>query len=100
MLAREWKDAIENGQYKSQADLARKKAVSRARVAQILNLLKLDAEVQEMVVKLGDPMPSGSVTERKLRGLLSLSARQQKHTLGILLSSGASTTPGFDAHPR
>jgi hypothetical protein len=99
-LAREWKEALDRGEYKSQADLARKKGVSRARVTQILNLLKLDAEVQEMVVKLGDPLPLGGVTERKLRGLLSLSARRQKHKLGILLSSGASTTPGFDAHPR
>jgi len=38
-------------------------------VTQILNLLKLDPEVLDMVVKLGDPVLSGSVTERKLRGL-------------------------------
>ena len=68
-MAKEWREAIERGEYKSQADLARKKGISRARVTQMLNLLKLDAEVQEMVVGLGDPMPSGGVTERKLRGL-------------------------------
>ena len=68
-MARELQEAIQKGLYKSQADLARKKGISRARVAQILNLLKLDEEVQERVVKLGDPMPSGGVTERKLRGL-------------------------------
>ena len=99
-MAREWKEVLDRGEYASQAGLARKKGISRARVTQVLNLLKLDAEVQEMVARLGDPIPSGSVTERKLRGLLSLSARRQKHKLGILLSSGASTTPGFDAHPR
>ena len=69
ILAREWKEALDRGEYKSQADLARKKGISRARVTQILSLLKLDAEVQEMVAKLGDPMRSGSVTERGLRGL-------------------------------
>jgi hypothetical protein len=99
-LAREWKEVLDGGEYASQADLTREKGISRARVTQILNLLKLDAEVQEMVVGLGDPLLSSSLTERKLRGLSSLSARQQKHKLGILLSSGASTTPGFDAHPR
>jgi ParB-like chromosome segregation protein Spo0J len=41
---------MEKGGYRSQTDLARKKGVSRARVTQILNLLKLDEEVQEMVV--------------------------------------------------
>jgi hypothetical protein len=86
-LAREWREAIEKGQYKSQADLARKKGISRARVTQVLNLLKLDAEVQEMVVSLGDPLPSGSVTERKLRGFSSISVGQQKQKLEILLSS-------------
>jgi hypothetical protein len=54
-LAREWKEALERGEYASKADLARNKGISRARVTQILNLLKLDAEVQEMVVRLGDP---------------------------------------------
>jgi hypothetical protein len=87
ILAREWKEALDRGEYASQADLARKKGVSRARVTQILNLLKLDPEVQEMIARLGDPMLSGSVTERKLRGLLSLSARQQTKKLVMILSN-------------
>ena len=69
---------MEKGEYKSQADLARKKGISRARVTQILNLLKLDPEVQEMVVGLGDPLKSGSVTERKLRAIVELPAEEQR----------------------
>jgi L-lysine 2,3-aminomutase len=68
-------------------NLARKKGISRARVTQILNLLKLAPEIQEMVVRLGDPLLSPSVTERKLRVLLSLTARQQKQRLEMLLSN-------------
>jgi len=68
-LAREWQEALDRGKYTSRAELARKKGISRARVTQILNLLKLHPEVQEKVIKLGDPIPSGSVSERKLRGL-------------------------------
>jgi hypothetical protein len=86
VLAREWKEALDRGEYKSQADLARKKGVSRARVTQIMNLLKLDSEVQEMVVRLGDPLPTGSVTERNLRGLSSLSAREQRTRMRKILS--------------
>lgn len=67
ILARERKETLEKGEYKSQADLARKKVISRARVTQILNLLKLDREVQEMIARLGDPMQSSMVKERKLR---------------------------------
>ena len=56
-------------------------------MTQISSLLKLDAEVQEMVVRLGDPLSPSVVTERKLRGLSSLSVRQQTRKLEILLSS-------------
>jgi hypothetical protein len=76
ILARKWREALDRGEYHSQADLARKKGISRARVTQILNLLELDCEVQEMVVRLGDPLPRGSVTERILRRIAGLSARQ------------------------
>jgi len=69
VLARDWQQSLDTGEYASQADLAKRKGISRARVTQILNLLKLGPEVREMVVRLGDPMPSGSVTERQLRGL-------------------------------
>ena len=86
-MATEWKEALDRGEYASQADLARKKGISRARVTQILKLLKLDPEVQEMVIKLGDPLPWGSATERKLRGLQSRSAREQRSRLEVLLSS-------------
>ena len=42
-LAREYKEMIDNGQVKNQADLARKLGISRVRICQILNLLKLDS---------------------------------------------------------
>ena len=35
---------IDNGQVNNQSDIARKLGISRARVTQILNLLKLDKE--------------------------------------------------------
>jgi len=42
-LAREYKRMIDSGQVKNQAELARKLGISRARVTQILSLLKLDS---------------------------------------------------------
>jgi hypothetical protein len=41
-LAKEYKEMINSGEVKNQAELARIKGISRARVTQILNLLKLD----------------------------------------------------------
>ena len=60
---------IDNGEAKTQADLARMLGVTRARVNQILRLLKLDDERIESLKRIGDPLSSQIVTERKLREL-------------------------------
>ena len=69
-LARQWQKDLAEGKYCSRADLSRKVGVSRARVTQILNLLKLPCDVIERVSALGDPLPKPIVTERSLRILL------------------------------
>ena len=60
---------VGNGEVKSQADLARILGISRARVNQILRLLKLDDERIESLKEMGDPLSSQIVSERKLRQL-------------------------------
>jgi ParB-like chromosome segregation protein Spo0J len=69
-LAREWKRDLAEGKYSSQADLSRNLEVSRARVTQILNLLKLPAEIIEKLSALGDPLTKPVVTEHGLRPFL------------------------------
>ena len=66
-LAREYKEMIDNGQVKNQAELAKLKGVSRARVTQILNLLKLDSLIIQELEKLGDPLKSRIIIKRILR---------------------------------
>jgi hypothetical protein len=85
-LAREWRKALDEGKYASPAGLARHLKVSRARVTQILNLLKLSPEVVEMVSSLGGPLSTPTVTERRLRSLLVFTVEQQIVQLKILLS--------------
>ena len=60
---------IDNGEAKSQADLARMLGITRARVNQILRLLKLDEERIESLKSMGDPLASKIISERKLRQL-------------------------------
>jgi len=55
-LAKEYKRMIETGKVKNQAELARIKGISRARVTQILNLLKLDDKVIDRFEQFGDSM--------------------------------------------
>jgi hypothetical protein len=55
-LAKEYKKMIDSGKVKDQAELAKIKGISRARVTQILNLLKLDKSIIDNLKQIGDPM--------------------------------------------
>jgi hypothetical protein len=56
----------------TRADLAREMGVSRARVTQITNLLRLDSEVQEKLLKLEDQGAIRFFSERRLRPLIQI----------------------------
>jgi DNA-binding transcriptional regulator LsrR (DeoR family) len=75
---------IDNGQVKNQSDLARKLGISRVRIHQILNLLKLDSLVVQELEKFGDPLKSKIITERMLRPYVNKSIQEQKELLNIL----------------
>lgn len=85
-LAQQWQRAIQSGEYPSHTALAYHLGVSRARVTQILNLLKLSPEVVDMIHSLSDPISGPIVTERGLRPLLRLVAEQQKADVMVMLA--------------
>jgi len=66
-LAREDKEMVDSGEVKNQSELARLKGISRARVTQILNLLKLNPLIIQELEKIGDPLKENIFTERMLR---------------------------------
>ena len=66
-LAKEYKKMIDSRIVKNQAELARIKGISRTRVTQILNLLKLDSNIIQELEKLGEQLDSKSITERMFR---------------------------------
>jgi len=69
-LAKEFKEIIDSGKVKNQAELARIKGVSRARVTQILNLLRLDNNIIDNLEQIGDPMVKKIISERELRKII------------------------------
>jgi type IV secretory pathway VirB4 component len=70
-LAKEYKYMIKSGEVKNQADLARKKGISRARVTQIMNLLKNDEDVLDKLEQIGDPLDKKIISERQLRKMIN-----------------------------
>jgi len=83
-LAREYKQMIDKGQVRNQSKLARKLGVSRVRIHQILNLLKLNPLIIQELEKLGDPLKSRIITERMLRPYINKSSKEQKVPLNII----------------
>jgi hypothetical protein len=87
-IAKEWRKALDNGEYASAAALARHLKISRARVTQVMNLLKLSPEAITLISSLGDPPGSLKIAERRLRLLLGIVAENQIEQIKILLSTG------------
>ena len=69
-MAREYKEIINSGKVDNQAELARIKGFSRARVTQILNLLRLDKNTIDNLVQIGDLMDKKVISERELRKII------------------------------
>lgn len=84
-LAREWRRALDSGEYASRTVLARYLKVSKTRVTQIMNLLKLSPEVIEIISLLGDPLRNPVVSERRLRPLLNLTDNKQLTQIKTML---------------
>ena len=69
----------------TQADLARKLRVSRARVTQMLRLLDLDPKVAATIIAIGDSLPKRVITERALRPFINLPLDQQRSKVAQLV---------------
>ena len=75
-IAKKFQNQIEAGSV-NKADLARRYSMSRARVTQIMNLLKLSPEIREEILNLPNKKKS-FFTERKLRKIIRLSPTRKQ----------------------
>ncbi|MBH81147.1 MAG: hypothetical protein CMQ49_11635 [Gammaproteobacteria bacterium] len=70
-LAVQYNEILESGMIASRADLARHLGVSRAKVTQILNLMKLAPEIRDFIANLEESDERLQIlTERQLRPLV------------------------------
>ena len=80
----EWQKMLDERQFKSKAALGRYFGVSRVRVIQILDLLKLSPEVISKVSALGETFTGKIIGEKTLRPLVSLTSDEQLKKLRML----------------
>jgi hypothetical protein len=85
-IAEKFQNQLEAGLV-NKADLARRHGMSRARVTQIMNLLKLSPEIRGKILNLSDKEQS-FFTERKLRKIVRLSSPKRQLHAFINLKSG------------
>jgi len=62
-----WGKLLKEGKFKSQSEIAEKEGLTRARVTQIMNLVKLPPEWKEFLTQLNNPKEISKYSERKLR---------------------------------
>lgn len=75
----EWQALLESSEASNQAAIARQEGITRARVTQVMGLLRLAPEIQEHVLSLLDMVRRPAITERALRPIAQLEkATEQK----------------------
>ena len=63
----EWQALLESGKIASQAEISLREGITRARVTQIMGMLRLAPEIREKILSLPDTLHRPPMTERMLR---------------------------------
>jgi len=72
LKAREWRRQLDAGEVESQAAIARREGITRARVTQIMMLLRLAPDIQESILRLPSSPYPPSLPESALRPIALL----------------------------
>lgn len=70
--AQEWRRQLDASEVPTQAEIARREGITRARVTQVLAMLRLTPDIQERILSLPDVLGRPAITERALRQIASL----------------------------
>ena len=76
--AGKYAEMLKKREVKSQAELARRAGVNRARITQIMNLLKLAPEIQDYLKNLTDPLQIQYFSEKRLRLIAKTKDQQEQ----------------------
>ena len=86
VLGREFKDEMERGNWRSQAEFAATLGISPTRLRSFLHLTQLDPDVEEMFISLGSVFPKGCVIgPERVHRLLKLPKNEQMFRAKVLI---------------
>lgn len=72
-MAMEWQRQIDAGEVETQAAIARREGITRARVTQIMALLRLVPEIRGQILAMPESAHRPTISERALRRIVRLS---------------------------
>lgn len=70
--AMEWRKQLDAGDIANQVEIARREGLTRARVTQVLNLLRLAPETQKRILNFPETTEQPTVSEHHLRPMADL----------------------------
>lgn len=68
----EWQALLESGRVRNQAEIARREGITRARVTQVMGLLRLAPEIQQYILSMPDAARRPAITERALPPIVQM----------------------------
>lgn len=71
-MAMEWQRQLDAGEVDTQAAIARCEGITRARVTQVMAMLRLAPEIQERILTMPDSVGRPMISERALRPIAAL----------------------------
>jgi len=74
----EWQALLESGDAPNQAAIIRREGITRARVTQVMGMLRLAPEIQQQVLSLPDIVRRPAITERALRPIAQIENHEQQ----------------------
>jgi len=67
----EWQRQLDAGEVPNKTEIARREGITRARVTQVMALLRLAPEFRKQILTMSDTIQKSAVTERRLRPIVS-----------------------------
>ena len=68
----EWRCQLDAGEIRNQAEIARREGITRARVTQVMGMLRLAPQVQEQILTMPHGIYRPSISERLLRPVTAI----------------------------